>query len=375
MSKDYYKILGVSKDATDVEIKKAFRKLARKYHPDVNKESNAEDKFKELNEAFSVLSDRSKREQYDMFGTTAGQFGGPQGGFGAGGGGFRGFEDLFNEGIFGDLFGFNRGNRRERDESGEDLRVDVSINLEDVYSGVSKNMDYYAYVECSKCGGSGAKNKSSIQTCSTCNGNGQVTRDVMLGPIRMRNTAECPACHGKGKSITDECSKCGGKGRVKERIKLKIKVPKGVMDGNRIRLNGKGNAGLNGAAPGDLYVFVSVKEHDVFERYDENLLTTVDISYSQAVLGDKIEIETFSKPVILKIPVGTQPDTVFRLKGKGLPVLNSSDYGDLLVKVDIIVPKKLSKRQEELIQELAMLDGKLVKPRKGFFERLKEHLK
>ncbi|MBN1924136.1 MAG: molecular chaperone DnaJ [Nanoarchaeota archaeon] len=374
MAKDYYKVLGVSKDADEKEIKKAFRTLARKYHPDVNKESGAEEKFKEVNEAFSVLGDRSKREQYDMFGTTAGQYGGQ--GFNGFEGfqgfeGFGGFEDLFT-----DLFGFgNRRARNKEDSRGEDLKVEVSITLEDVYKGVSEDVEYYAFVECGKCGGSGAKSKNSIETCSNCNGQGQVFRDVMLGPIRMRNSSVCQACNGQGKYIREKCSKCDGKGRIKEKVKLKVKIPKGISDGMRIRIEGKGNAGFNNSPSGDLYVFVNVKEHETFERYEENLLTTVDLTYPQLVLGDSISIETFSGKVVLKIPPGTQPDTVFRLRNKGLPVLNSSFYGDLMVKIDVKVPKNLSKKQKELIEELKEMEDTKVKPRKGFFERLKEHLK
>lgn len=374
MSKDYYEILGVNRDAEEKEIKKAFRKLARKYHPDVNNEPGAEDKFKEINEAFSVLSDPYKREQYDMFGTTGDQASGFQraGGFT---GNFRGFEDIFGEDIFSDLFGFGRKRKSQRRDAGEDLKVDINISLEDVFKGVKKDVEYYSYVNCDACNGSGAKNKNSVKVCASCKGSGYVSRDVMLGPIRMRNTVECPDCKGEGKSIKDKCKKCHGKGRVKEKVKLKVKIPKGVMDGTRIRIAGKGNAGIRGATNGDLFVFVHVKEHDVFERYDENLLTTIDVSYSQAVLGDKVEIPTFSGKVLLKIPKGTQPNTVFRLKGKGLPVLNKDYLGDLMVKVDVRVPKKLSTEHEELIQKLNKFEGTKVEQRKGFFERLKEHLK
>jgi molecular chaperone DnaJ len=376
MSKNYYETLGVSKDASQKNIKKAYRKMAMKLHPDVNKEKGAEDKFKELNEAFSVIGDESKRQKYDMFGTTRDQqsqgAGGGFQGFGQG----QGFEDMFGgfEDIFGSFFG--QRNARHEDESGEDLRYDMEIDLEDVYFGCEKEINYYAYVKCEKCDGCGASSKSKIQICNTCHGKGFVTQMVNLGPIRMQNQGVCPSCKGKGKSIKDPCNTCNGKGRIKDNVKIKVKIPKGINEGQRIKLKGKGNAAKNNKTPGDLYIFISIKEHSEFERYNENLLTTIDINFTQAVLGDKISIKTFDSEVLLKIPAGTQPNTVFRLKNKGLPELNNSNYhGDLLVKVNILVPKKLSSKEKELIQELSELEGKNNKTRKGFFERLKKHWK
>ena len=374
MPKNYYETLGVNKDASQEEIKKSYRKLAMKYHPDVNKEKGAEDKFKELNEAFSVIGDESKRQQYDMFGTTRDQQSQGQGGFQGGGFEGQGFEDMFGgfEDLFGSFFG-QRSRQRQEDESGEDLRFDMEIELEDVYFGAEKEITYYSYVECRKCEGSGASSKSKIQVCHTCHGKGFVTQMVNLGPIRMQNQGVCPSCRGKGKSIKDPCEHCDGKGRIKEKVTIKVKIPKGINDGQRIKLKAKGNAGKNGAEAGDLYVFISIKEHENFERYNENLLTTVDINYTQAVLGDKVSIGTFDSEVMLKIPAGTQPNTVFRLKDKGLPILNHSDeFGDLLVKVNIVVPTKLNSKEKELIEELSDLEGKKAKTRKGFFERLKE---
>ncbi|MDD4353454.1 MAG: molecular chaperone DnaJ [Candidatus Nanoarchaeia archaeon] len=378
MPKNYYETLGVSKDASQDEIKKAYRKMAMKCHPDVNKEKGAEEKFKELNEAFSVIGDESKRQQYDMFGTTRDQQSqGAQGGFqGFGGGQGQGFEDMFGgfEDIFGSFFG-QRSSRQE-DESGEDLRYDLEIDLEDVYFGAEKEINYYAYVECKKCDGSGASSKSKIQVCQTCHGKGFVTQMVNLGPIRMQNQGVCPSCRGKGKSIKDPCTNCDGKGRIKDKVSIKVKIPKGINEGQRIKVKGRGNAAKNNNSPGDLYVFINIKEHSEFERYNENLLTTVDINYTQAVLGDKITIQTFDSEVLLKIPAGTQPNTVFRLKDKGLPFLNKDDYfGDLLVKVNIIVPTKLNSKEKELMQELSKLEDKNNKTRKGFFERLKEGFK
>ncbi|MDD2678652.1 MAG: molecular chaperone DnaJ [Candidatus Nanoarchaeia archaeon] len=373
MPKDYYETLGVAKNASKEEIKKAYRKLAMKCHPDVNKEKGAEEKFKELNEAFSVLNDDSKRQQYDMFGTTRDQQ--SQGGFSG-----QGFEDIFGgmggfEDLFGSFFGQRRSARQE-DESGEDLRYDLEIELEDAYFGAEKEINYYAFVECKKCDGSGAKNKSSISVCSKCRGKGFITQIVNLGPIRMQNQGVCPDCQGKGKTIKDSCSHCNGKGRIKEEISLKIRIPKGIDEGQRLKLKGKGNAGRNGAKSGDLYVFISIKEHPNFERYNENLLTTIDINFSQAALGDKVKIKLFDSEVILKIPAGTQPSTVFRLKNKGLPIMNyEGAFGDLLAKVNVVVPSKLSSKQKELIEELSKVEGKKSKARKGFFERLKEGFK
>ncbi len=370
MPKNYYEILGVSKDASQEEIKKAYRKMAMKYHPDINKEKGAEDKFKELNEAFSVLGDESKRQQYDMFGTTRDQQS-QWTGFGQGqdfGDMFGGFEDLF-----GSFFG-HRSSKQE-DNSGEDLRYDLEIDLEDVYFGAQKEINYYAYTVCKKCSGSGASNKSKIEVCQTCKGRGFVTQMVNLGPIKMQNQGVCPTCRGKGKTIREPCQHCDGKGRIKEKVSLKINIPKGINEGQKIKIKGKGNAGKNGAEPGDLYVFITIKEHSNFERYNENLLTTIDINYSQAVLGDKVSIKTFDSEVSLKIPAGTQPNTVFRLKNKGLPIYGDDDFGDLLVKVNIVVPTKLSPKERKIIEELSLLEGKKIKTRKGFFERLREEFK
>ncbi|VVB75564.1 Chaperone protein DnaJ [Candidatus Tiddalikarchaeum anstoanum] len=385
MAKNYYETLGVGKDSNVDAIKKAYRKLARQYHPDVNKNPNAEEKFKEINEAFSVLSDPDKRQQYDNFGTTnfnAGGGSGPQGfggGFeGFGGGNFRGFEDMFNEDIFADLFGFGGGRRTRREtreEQGEDLRVDVEVTLKDVYFGVKKNVEYYNYVSCDVCNGSGARKGSKPVTCPNCRGSGYVNVIRNLGPIRMQSTAVCNNCEGNGKIIKDKCENCNGEGRVRKKISVSVKIPRGVRDGTKIRIQGKGASGKNNAGTGDLYVFVKVLEHEMFERYNENLLTTIDLSYPQLVLGDKIEINTFDEKMDLKIPGGTQPNTVFRLKGKGLPYMNEDVFGDLLVKVNVTVPKNPSGKEKELVEELYHLEGKVVTPRKGFFEKLKEYLK
>jgi len=264
MAADYYKTLGVGKDASKDEIKKAFRKLARKYHPDINKNPGAEEKFKEINEAFSVLSNDSKREQYDMFGTVNdGGFSGfnQQSGFNN----FSGFEDIFN-----DFFGFRSGRGDERNPyTGEDLKVDVSVSLEEVYQGVNKNVSFYAYVKCDECNGSGARDKKSVKVCPECGGDGTVIRNIMIGPLRMQNRAQCRECSGTGTIIANKCRNCNGEGRVKEEVDFKVKIPKGISDNTRIRLKGKGNAGKNNNESGDLYVFVTVEEHEFFERFKD----------------------------------------------------------------------------------------------------------
>jgi len=363
MKKDYYHTLGVDRNASQEEIKKAFRKLARECHPDVNKSPGAEEKFKEVNEAFSVLSDPAKRQQYDTFGTTNDY--GAEGGYG-------GFEDIFGEDFFSNFFGFRRG---QREETGDDLRADVKITLEEVYHGAKKEVEYNTYVACSKCRGSGAENESSIITCPTCGGVGQVSRIVAMGPIRMQRTTECPDCSATGKQIKNKCKKCGGHGRIKEKVRLTVNIPKGIHDGMKIRVEGKGAVMEGGQGrPGDLYVFVNVKEDEIFERYGNNLLTTFDLEFNQAALGDKIDLNTFGGVITLKIPEGTQPNTIFRIRKKGLPDLDSGEHGDLLVKINVKIPSGLNKEQKESINRL-FGNKKNVKPRKGFFERLKEHLR
>ena len=376
MSKDYYNTLGVSKESSAAEIKKAYRKLAKKYHPDKNKSKDAEDNFKKINEAFSVVGNRSKREQYDMFGTRANQqqssASGMNGGFNFNFGGGGGFEDLGD--IFGDLFGFGKRQKKSSNR-GEDLRTDINITLKEVYFGISKEINYYVNIKCNKCDGLGAKNKSSIKTCSTCNGQGQVLRQIRTPFGVIQQQSICPHCQGKGKIITEKCEKCNGKGINKEKITLNIKIPKGIHDEQRIRLAGKGNAGRNNGPNGDLYVFINIKEDNIFERYDDNLLTTIDINYSQAVLGDKIDITTFDKTLTLKIPKGSANNTVFKIKDKGLPILNENYFGDLFVKINVVIPKNINNREKELIEELGNIKGMKIKQRKGFFERLKEGFK
>ncbi len=363
MKKDYYEVLGVSRDASQEEIKKAFRKLALKYHPDRNKSPEAEEKFKEINEAFSVLGNPEKRRQYDQYGSVGDDFSHQ---------GFGNFEDIFGEDIFGDIFGF-RKRRREYDE-GVDEAVDLYIDLKDAFFGGEKEVSYTRYVVCKACKGSGAKDNNSIRTCHHCNGTGFIERIITMGPFRMRNSQECPYCGGRGKIVVEKCNLCKGEGRVRKKEKLYVKIPKGIESGMRIRLAGKGSVSSHGKRYGDLYVNIVIKEDSLFEREGNDLITTCSISFTQAILGDKVEIKTFEKPIFLKIPKGTQPNTVFRIKGKGMPELNSNRRGDLYIRIEVNIPEKLTKEQERLIKSFQESEGKKHKQRKGFFERIKEFM-
>jgi molecular chaperone DnaJ len=350
-NRDYYEILGVSKNASADEIKRAYRKLARQYHPDVNKESGAEDKFKELNEAYQVLSDPNKRSQYDYYGTA----GGP--------GGFRGFEGFdFGEafrgfegfGEFGDIFdvffGRQRTGRPGR-ERGSDLRYDLRITLEDAARGIEKDLSVVHFATCPTCKGSGAKAGTKPAQCSACKGAGQVrkTQRTILGNITQ--VVACPTCRGSGEMISSPCGECRGDGRVKKTHKVKIKIPPGIDSGYRLRVAGAGDAGRKGSPPGDLYIFIQVEPHPRFNRDGENLYHRTKISFIQAILGDEISVPTIDGEAILKIPPGTQPNTNFRIKGKGMPYLERTERGNLYVLVEIEIPGKLSKGQQELLKK------------------------
>ncbi len=363
MAKDYYEILGVSRDASQEEIKKAFRKLALKYHPDRNKSPEAEEKFKEINEAFSVLGNPEKRRQYDQFGTAEEGF--SQQGFGN-------FEDIFGEDIFGDIFGFKE--RRKHYDEGIDEVVDLYIELRDAFFGKEKELSYERFVVCKKCNGTGAKNINSIKSCHYCNGTGFIERIITVGPFRMRNSQECPYCGGRGKTIIDKCAACKGEGRVRKREKLYVKIPKGIESGMRIRLSGKGSVSARSKRYGNLYVNVIIKEDPLFERDGNDLITTCSISFTQAILGDKVEVKTFEKPIVLKIPKGTQPNTVFRIRDKGMPELDSHRRGDLYVRIEVNIPEKLTKEQERLIEKFQETEGKKHRQKKGFFERIREFM-
>ncbi|GAX90692.1 molecular chaperone DnaJ [Effusibacillus lacus] len=369
MSKrDYYEILGVSKNATEDEIKKAYRKLARQYHPDVNKEPDAEAKFKEVTEAYEVLSDREKRSRYDQFGH-ADPGGGFGGGFGGGAGDFGGFGDIF------DMF-FGGGGRQRGPRRGADLQYNMQIEFEEAAKGTEKEIEIPRTEECPTCHGSGAKPGTHPETCSVCRGTGTQEQVISTPLGRMVNRRTCQACGGDGKIVKDPCGQCRGAGTIKVRKKVNVKIPAGVDTGNRIRIAGAGEKGDKGAPPGDLYIVVYVREHEFFERDGEDIFCRMPISFVQAALGDEIEVPTLDGKVKLRIPEGTQTGTSFRLRGKGMPRLNTSYRGDQHVRVVVVTPTDLSERQRELIRQLG--DELGVKPseqHKTFFEKVKDAAK
>ncbi|MBW3018659.1 molecular chaperone DnaJ [Candidatus Woesearchaeota archaeon] len=338
MSKDYYSVLGVSRDASTEEIKKAYKKLAKQYHPDINKSPDAAEKFKEVNEAAAVLGDPNKRKQYDQFGTAGEQF---QGFDPSDFASFTGFGDIF-ENIF-QGFGFGRKASR-----GQDLVAQVKITLKEAAEGVTEEINVKKFSVCKSCKGKGGKN---FETCPQCNGQGRV-RQAKRTPFGVfATTATCRECKGRGEVAKEICEDCDGEGRVMERKKIEVKIPPGVHNGMRLRLAGEGEAGEIGARPGDLYVIVTVEPDKRFERDGSDLHTKVPISFVTACLGGEVEVETINKKVDMKVPSGTQGGTILKIKGKGMPEFNSSSHGDLYVHVEISVPKKLSKKQKELLEE------------------------
>jgi molecular chaperone DnaJ len=379
MSKDYYETLGISKNATQDEIKKAYKKLAKQYHPDLNSGSkDLEHKFKEINQAYSVLGDEKKRENYDRFGSDDGGQGFNYSGFSQGG--FSGFGggmgDDFVDEIFESFFGGSRrtrSSRRTYSQSGANLRYDISITLEEAYDGVSKTIVIPKLETCDKCDGTGAKSKSDIETCEMCNGSG-VVRRTQRTPFGMfsQNTT-CPKCHGEGKTIKEKCSKCHGEGRIEVESKIKVDIPAGVDSNTKLRLSGKGEAGVNGGPNGDLFVFIEVKEHDIFDRDGSDLYLTIPISFTQAAIGDTIEVPTIKGKAKMKIPAGTQTETIFRLKNEGMPEVHRSSKGSEYVKVTIKVPEKLSKKQTKLLEDFEKVSTEKF-DFKSFIDKIKEKL-
>jgi molecular chaperone DnaJ len=341
--RDYYEILGVSKDTDAKEIKKAYRRVAMKHHPDRNPDApDADEKFKEASKAYEVLSDAEKRAAYDQFGHAGVD---PQ--MGAGGGFQGNFSDIFGD-VFGDIFGGSGGRARGGPQRGSDLRYTLDINLEHAVKGTTVKIRVPTLVACEPCDGSGAKPGSSASTCSTCGGVGQVR--MQQGFFQVQQT--CPNCRGKGKIITDPCTSCHGRGRTEETKTLSVKVPPGVDTGDRIRLTGEGEAGPDGGPPGDLFVQMEVQNHAIFERDGKNLYCEVPINFAHAALGGELEVPTLEGRVNLKIPAETQTGKLFRLRGKGVKPARGGATGDLLCRVVVETPVKLNKRQKELLEEL-----------------------
>ena len=376
--RDYYEVLGVSKSADATEIKKAYRKLALKYHPDKNPgDKEAEEKFKEAAEAYDVLSNEEKKRRYDQFGH-AGVGGAGQGGFGGG----MSMDDIFSQ--FGDIFGsfggfsgfggFGGGRSARRVNRGTNLRVKVKMHLQEIATGIEKKIKVKKYVACQHCNGTGAKDGKSYSTCSTCKGSGQVTRvqNTILGA--MQTTSTCPTCEGEGKIINEKCTFCNGEGVLMSEEVISINIPAGVGEGMQLSLSGKGNAARRGGVNGDLIVLIEEEEHPELVRDGNDLLYNVFIGYPEAVLGETVEIPTIEGKVKVKIEAGTQPGKILRLRGKGLPDVNGYGKGDLLAKVNVWIPKNLSKDERKLVEKMKEAEG--FKPgsgdKKSIFSKMKD---
>ncbi|GEB76237.1 molecular chaperone DnaJ [Sporolactobacillus inulinus] len=372
MSKrDYYEILGVSKDASKDEIKKAFRKLARKYHPDVNKDPGAPEKFKEVTKAYETLSDPQKRAQYDQFGEAdpnQGGFGGGFGGQGFGGADF-GFGDIFDQ-------IFNGGSRRRDPNAprqGADLQYEMSLTFEEAAFGKTTNIRIPKEETCTTCHGSGAKPGTKPEQCAHCHGTGQLNQEQNTPFGRVVNRRVCPYCKGTGKSIKHPCSTCAGTGKMKVNKKIEVKVPVGIDDGQQIRLSGQGEPGVNGGPSGDLYIVFAVKPHKYYQRSGDDVLLDVPVSFAQVALGDEIEVPTLHGKVKLRIPAGTQTGTKFRLRGKGIKNVRGYGQGDERVTVKVVTPKHLSDEQKSLLKKLSALDGNEVDDSDAsFFDKMKK---
>ena len=382
MSKDLYAILGVSRDADDKKLKSAYRKLAKKYHPDANPgDKDAEQKFKDVGEAYAILSDPEKRKLYDAYGYAAfdgsGGMGGGFGGFGGfgGGGGFGGTEG------FGDIFdmffgGGGRGSRRPGPERGSDLRYDLEISFEEAAFGKDVELDIPRTENCPDCHGTGAAMGSSPEDCPDCHGTGQqeIAQNTPFGRIVNRRT--CGRCGGTGKIVKNPCKTCHGSGKQRVRRKIKVHIPKGVDQGSRVRVSGGGEAGTRGGENGDLYVYIFVKQHKLFKRQGNDVIVEVPISFVQAALGATVQVPTLDGPVDLKIPAGIQSGKILRIRDKGVPFLRGNGRGDEHVVVKVLTPQKLSTRQKELLKEFAELSGDSVNPeQKSFMDTLKNLFK
>ena len=377
--RDYYETLGVSKTANEDEIRSAFRKLARKYHPDVAKDKKtAEEKFKEAAEAYEVLSDADKKAQYDRYGH-AGLSGN---GRGYGGGMnmddiFSQFGDIFGDDVFGSFFGGHRGRSGQRSQGvrGSNLRVKLKLTFEEIAKGVKKNIKVKKYVLCSTCSGSGAKDKGSIQTCKTCGGSGQVRRvqNTFLG--QMQTVTTCPACNGEGSTITSKCGTCKGDGRVYGEETVSIDIPAGVQEGMQLNVNGKGNAGERGGHNGDLIILIEEEPHKELQRDGLNVAYDLYISFPEAVSGIQVEVPTIDGRAKIKIPAGTQSGKIFRLKGKGFPAVNSYEKGDQLIHVNVWTPQHVTPEEKAALEKMALSQNFKPQPdksEKGFFDKIRE---
>ena len=372
MKVDYYETLGVVRTADDKIIKTAYRKLAMQYHPDRNpNDAEAEAKFLELGEAYDVLKDPQKRAAYDRFGHAAFENGGGggAGGFGGGGFGAGGFADIFED-IFGDVMGGGRNRRTNGRERGADLRYNMEVSLEEAYAGKTAQISVPGSISCEECTGTGAKKGTQPATCTTCGGAGRVR--VSQGFFSVERT--CHTCNGRGQTIKDPCPKCDGAGRISQERNLSVNIPAGIEDGTRIRLTGEGEAGTRGGPSGDLYIFLSIKPHEFFQRDGADLYCKVPISMATAALGGQFEVATLDgTQTRVKVPEGTQNGKQFRLKGKGMPILRQQTMGDLYIQIAIETPQNLSKRQRELLEEFEEISSQENSPQStGFFSRMKE---
>jgi len=379
--RDYYEVLGVNRNASPEEIKRAYRKLAMKYHPDRNPGSKeAEARFKEAAEAYEVLSDGQKKSTYDQFG-----YDGLQGAFSRGGfqwsdfTHFADFEDilgkLFSESIFGDLFGTRTTRRRAASRQGAHLQVRLKLSLAEIAKGVEKKLRIRRLEMCDACGGTGAAGRDSVKTCATCQGTGEIRRVSRSFFGQFVNVTTCTVCGGSGQVIAQPCPKCGGEGRVRGSTTISVKIPSGVRDGNYIPIRSRGNVGLRGGPPGDVIVYIVEKEDEYFTRRDDDIICEMPISFSQAALGDEVEVPTLDGQVSIRVPPGTQSGKVFRLKGKGIPHLRGYGVGDELVRIVVWTPTKLSQEARRLFTELAKAEGiRPPKPGKNFWGKVKDAL-